>query len=70
VFATSSFDTGRMGEYASFHRTLVQTKDLMCVLLTEVLGVVRPADLAVRCRLSVSNPVLKAPMVSALEATI
>ena len=53
VFATSSFDTGRMGEYASFHRTLVQTKDLMCVLLTEVLGVVRPGDLAALMRLVV-----------------
>jgi len=53
VFSTASFNTGRMTEYASFLRTLVQSKDLLCVLLTEVLGVVRPGDMHVLMRLVV-----------------
>ena len=53
VFSTTSLNTGRMTAYASFRRTLVQTKDLLCVLLTEVLGVVRPRDMHTLMRLMV-----------------
>jgi hypothetical protein len=45
VFSTSSLDAGGGGEYASFARTLTQAKDLLCVLLTEVMGVVRPREM-------------------------
>merc|ERR1719218_160583 len=53
VFSTTSLNTGRMTAYASFQRTLVQTKDLLCVLLTEVLGVVRSRDMHTLMRLMV-----------------
>ena len=45
VFSTSSLETGGGSEYTSFARTLTQAKDLLCVLLTEVMGVVRPREI-------------------------
>ena len=45
VFSTSSLETGGGSEYASFARTLTQAKGLLCVLLTEVMGVVRPREI-------------------------
>eukprot|EP00223_Ostreococcus_mediterraneus_P002544 CAMPEP_0179618196 /NCGR_PEP_ID=MMETSP0930-20121108/7556_1 /TAXON_ID=548131 ORGANISM="Ostreococcus mediterraneus, Strain clade-D-RCC1621" /NCGR_SAMPLE_ID=MMETSP0930 /ASSEMBLY_ACC=CAM_ASM_000580 /LENGTH=329 /DNA_ID=CAMNT_0021487137 /DNA_START=116 /DNA_END=1101 /DNA_ORIENTATION=- len=39
-----------MTQYPSFGTTLVQTKDLLCVILTEVLRVVSPGDLSLLMR--------------------
>ena len=64
VFSTSSLHTGRMTEYASFHRTLVQTKDLMCVLLTEVLGVVKPREMRALMRVVVDLARVEAEQMS------
>jgi len=50
VFSRASFNTGTMTEYPSFGTTLVQTKDLLCVILTEVLRVVSPGDLSLLMR--------------------
>jgi len=50
VFSRASFNTGTMTQYPSFGTTLVQTKDLLCVILTEVLRVVSPGDLSLLMR--------------------
>ena len=53
VFSSTSLDTGRSSSYASFTRTLIQTKDLMCVLFTEVLQVPRTQDMHTLMRIMV-----------------
>ena len=53
VFSSTSLDTGRSAQYASFTRTLIQTKDLMCVIFTEILGVARPQDMHTLMRIVV-----------------
>ena len=45
VFSRANFDTGSMSQYPFFETTLIQTKDLLCVLMTEVLRVVSPGDM-------------------------
>ena len=45
VFSTVSFQTGTMKAYPAFYRTMVQTKDLLAVLFTDVLRLVAPRDL-------------------------
>lgn len=44
VFSRANFNTGTMAQYPSFGTTLIQTKDLLCVVMTEVLRVVSPGD--------------------------
>lgn len=51
VFSRANFNTGTMAKYPSFGTTLVQTKDLLCVLMTEVLRVVSPGDLSLLMRI-------------------
>ena len=53
VFSTTSLDAGKGSQYASFTRTLIQTKDLLCALFTEVLGVVSPRDAHTLMRIAV-----------------
>ena len=64
VFSISSLNTGRMDEYTSFDRTLVQTKDLLCVVLVEVLGVVRPKDMHTLMKLVVDLARVEAQQMS------
>jgi hypothetical protein len=53
VFSTTSLEAGKGSQYASFARTLIQTKDLLCALFTEVLGVVSPRDAHTLMRIAV-----------------
>ena len=53
VFSTTSLEAGKFSQYAAFARTLIQTKDLLCALFTEVLGVVAPRDAHTLMRIAV-----------------
>ena len=50
VFSQVSFRAGSMEQYPWFGSTLIQTKDLICVIMTEVLRVVSPGDLTLLMR--------------------
>ena len=50
VFSAVNFRAGSIDQYPWFASTLIQTKDLLCVILTEVLRVVSPGDLSLLMR--------------------